>query len=116
MRLEDETVWLSQQQIAELFQSSRTNIVQHLRNIYGEGELDETATCRKSRQIRTDGNRQVAREIPLYNLDLISCVACGREHETRLGEVRLSGDALHCVGLETGTVKDHRERANSGHA
>ena len=47
----DETVWLSQQQLAELYQSSRTNIVEHIQNIYSEGELDEISTCRKFRQV-----------------------------------------------------------------
>lgn len=74
VRLDAETVWLSQQQIAELFQTSRTNIVEHIQHIYEEGELDETATCRKSRQVRTEGSRQVTREIPFYNLDLIISV------------------------------------------
>ena len=74
VRLEEETVWLSQQQIAELFQTSRTNVVEHLRNIYDEAELDETATCRRFRQVRTEGSRQVAREIPFYNLDAIISV------------------------------------------
>lgn len=67
----DETVWLTQQQMAELFQSSRTNIVEHIQHIYEEGELDEASTCRKFRQVRTEGNRQVTREIPYYNLDMI---------------------------------------------
>lgn len=72
--LVDETVWLSQQQIADLFQSSRTNIVEHIRNVYDEGELDEQATCRKFRQVRTEGSREVQRELPFYNLDLIISV------------------------------------------
>ena len=71
VRFVDETVWLTQQQMADLFQSSRTNIVEHIRNIYNEGELDEKSTCRKFRQVRVEGNRQVAREIPYYNLDMI---------------------------------------------
>ncbi len=71
VRFVDETVWLTQAQMAELFQSSRTNIVEHIRNIYEEGELDEDSTCRKFRQVRMEGNRQVTREIPHYNLDMI---------------------------------------------
>lgn len=67
----DETVWLSQQQMAELFQSSRTNVVEHIKHIYEEGELDEESTCRKFRQVRKEGNREVARELPYYNLDMI---------------------------------------------
>ena len=56
VRFVDETVWLTQQQMADLFQSSRTNIVEHIQHIYEEGELDEASTCRKFRQVRTEGN------------------------------------------------------------
>lgn len=71
VRFVDETVWLTQQQMAELFQSSRTNIVEHIQHIYEEGDLDEESTCRKFRQVRMEGLRQVTREIPHYNLDMI---------------------------------------------
>lgn len=67
----DETVWLSQQQMAELFKTSRTNIVEHIGNIYDEGELDKISTCRDFRQVRKEGNRNVSRDIPFYNLDMI---------------------------------------------
>lgn len=71
VRFVDETVWLTQQQMAELFQSSRTNIVEHIQHIYAEGELDEESTCRNFRQVRTEGSRKVVRELPYYNLDMI---------------------------------------------
>ena len=71
VRVENETVWLTQQQMAELFQSSRTNVVEHIKHIYEEGELDEQSTCRKFRQVQTEGGRQVSRELPFYNLDMI---------------------------------------------
>lgn len=67
----DETVWLSQQQMAELFKTSRTNIVEHIGNIYDEGELDKNSTCRNFRQVRKEGDRNVSRDIPFYNLDMI---------------------------------------------
>ena len=70
-RFVDETVWLTQQQMAELFRTSRSNIVEHIGHIYEEGELDEVSTCRKFRQVRMEGNRQVTRELPFYNLDMI---------------------------------------------
>ena len=70
-RFVDETVWLTQQQMAELFHTSRSNIVEHIRHIYEEGELDEVSTCRKFRQVRMEGKRQVTRELPFYNLDMI---------------------------------------------
>ena len=71
VKFQDETVWLSQQQMADLFQTSRTNIVEHIKHIYAEDELDEVSTCRKFRQVRTEGNRKVSRELPYYNLDMI---------------------------------------------
>lgn len=70
-RFVDDTVWLTQQQMAELFHTSRSNIVEHIGHIYEEGELDEVSTCRKFRQVRMEGNRQVTRELPFYNLDMI---------------------------------------------
>ena len=71
VRLEEENVWLTQQQMAELFQTSRTNVVEHIQHIYEEGELNESATCRNFRQVQMEGNRNVTRELPFYNLDLI---------------------------------------------
>ncbi len=71
VKIEDDTVWLTQQQMSELFQTSRTNVVEHIKHIYEEGELDEISTCRKFRQVRKEGNREVTRQIPYYNLDMI---------------------------------------------
>ena len=71
VKFEDETVWLSQQQMALLFQTSRTNIVEHIKHIYEEGELEQLSTCRNFRQVQTEGNRKVEREILFYNLDMI---------------------------------------------
>ena len=71
VKIQDETVWLTQQQMADLFQTSRTNIVEHIRHIYDEKELDEMSTCRKFRQVRKEGNRKVERRMPYYNLDMI---------------------------------------------
>ena len=71
VKIQDETVWLTQQQMADLFQTSRTNIVEHIKHIYEEGELDENSTCRKFRQVRKEGSREVSRELPYYNLDMI---------------------------------------------
>jgi hypothetical protein len=71
VRLEQETVWLTQQQMAELFQTSRTNVVEHIQHIYEEGELSPEATCRNFRHVQKEGCRMVAREMPFYNLDMI---------------------------------------------
>ena len=74
VRLDDKTVWLTQQQMADLYQTSRTNVVEHIKHIYEEKELTEEATCRKFRQVRMEGTRQVEREQPFYNLDMIIAV------------------------------------------
>ena len=71
VKLENETVWLTQQQLCDLYQTSRTNIVEHIQHIYEDGELEESATCRKIRQVRQEGSRMVERELPYYNLDMI---------------------------------------------
>ena len=74
VKLENESVWLTQSQMAELFGVDRTSIVRHIRNIYKSEELDESSTCAKSAQVRMEGQRQIVREIPLYNLDVIISV------------------------------------------
>jgi hypothetical protein len=71
---ENETVWLNQYQLAELFQTDRTSIIKHLQNIYSSGELDENATCAKIAQVRKEGNRKITREVLHYNLDAILSV------------------------------------------
>lgn len=74
VRLENETVWLNQNQLQELFQTDRTSIVKHIRNIYESGELLEQATSAKIAQVQIEGNRKVNRNITYYNLDLIISV------------------------------------------
>ena len=68
---EDESIWLTQAQIAELFQTTSQNITQHIRSIYDENELDETATCKSYLQVRVEGVRQVKRQLNHYCLPLI---------------------------------------------
>ena len=70
-RFENETVWLSQALIAELFQKDVRTINEHLLNIFEEGEVRREATIRKFRIVRQEGGRQVAREVEHYNLDAI---------------------------------------------
>lgn len=74
VKLENETVWLTQSQMAELFGVDRTSIVRHIRNIYKSEELEEFSTCAKNAQVRFEGQRQIVREIPYYNLDMIISV------------------------------------------
>lgn len=71
VKLENETVWLNVPQLMDLFHSSRSNVLEHIKNIYQEGELDKESTCRKFRQVQLEGNREVKREIIYYDLDMI---------------------------------------------
>ncbi len=74
VRLEDETVWLSQKLMAELFQVAKSTISEHVKHIYEEGELAPEATVRKFRTVQTEGSRAVSRELEHYNLDMIISV------------------------------------------
>ena len=74
VRLENETVWLTQAQMAELFQTDRTSIVRHINNIYKVEELDRESTCAKIAQVQIEGKRTVKRNIPYFNLDIIISV------------------------------------------
>ena len=74
VRLQEETVWLTQDQMATLFGKARNTITEHIQNVYEEGELEQNRTSRKFRQVRTEGKRAVEREIDHYNLDVIISV------------------------------------------
>jgi hypothetical protein len=74
VRLEDETVWLTQQMMAELFQSSKQNISHHIQSIYDEGELLPEGTVKKYLTVQQEGERQVRRNLEYYNLDMIISV------------------------------------------
>lgn len=74
VRMQDETVWLSQKQLAELFQTTVPNINMHIKNIFDEGELSSEATIQDFLSVRMEGNRQVKRCLTCYNLDMIISV------------------------------------------
>ncbi|MCG8696966.1 MAG: virulence RhuM family protein [Bacteroidales bacterium] len=74
VRFQDETVWLTQKLMAELFQTTSQNITIHLKNIFKEGELEELATCKDFLQVQIEGNREVKRKQKFYNLDAIISV------------------------------------------
>ena len=74
VNLQGETVWLSQQQMSELFKTDRTSISRHIKNIYKTEELDKKSTCAFFAQVKDEGFRKVTRKIPYYNLDMIISV------------------------------------------
>lgn len=71
VKFQGETVWLTQAQLVELFDSSKANISEHIKNIYTEGELNQSATVRKFRTVRMEGDREVMRDLEYYNLEMI---------------------------------------------
>ncbi len=101
VRFQDETVWLTQAQLVDLYQSSKANVSEHIKNIFDEGELDRAATVRKSRTVRTEGDRQVERELEYYNLD--TCKLSTKQAKKMLAEYRkykaknLSGVEEDCL-------------------
>lgn len=114
VKIQDDTVWLSQQQMAELYQTSRTNVVEHIRHIYEEGELDEISTCRKFRQVRKEGNRKVSRELPFYNLDMIISLGYRVKSGIATNFRRWATDCLKEYMIKGFTMDDERLKGNGG--
>lgn len=71
---DQDTIWMTQHSMAELYQTSTQNITQHIRHIYAEGELEENSTCKHYLQVQTEGSRSVQRKTKYYNLDMILSV------------------------------------------
>ena len=121
VRLQDETVWLTQQQMAELFDSTIPNVSMHIRNVYKEGELDKGATVKDFLIVQNEGGRQVTRRVQCYNLDVIISVGYRvkskrgtqfRQWATRvLKEYMLQGYAVNQQLLHLEEQLDHRFHA-----
>ena len=114
VRVENETVWLSQQQMAELFGTSRTNIIEHINNIYAEEELDKELTCQNFRQVRKEGNRNVTREIPFYNLDMIISLGYRIKSKIATNFRRWATERLKEYMIKGFTMDDERLKGNGG--
>ena len=114
VKLENETVWLSQQQMALLFKTSRTNIVEHINNIYSEGELDKISTCQNFRQVRKEGNREVSREIPFYNLDMIISLGYRIKSKIATNFRKWATERLKEYMIKGFTLDDERLKGNAG--
>lgn len=74
VRLDGQTVWLTQAQLAELYQTTPQNITLHIQGIYDDGELPQAGTCKEFLQVRQEGKRQVQRSLKHYSLDMILAV------------------------------------------
>jgi len=117
VRLEEETVWLSQAQLCELFQKSKATISEHIKNLFEEGELEASTTVRNFRIVQTEGNREVERAIDHYNLDAIISVGYrvrspqGTQFRIwatqRLKEYIIKGFALNDDRFKSGTSMNY---------
>ena len=114
VKIENETVWLSQQQMAELFSTSRTNIIEHINNIYSEQELDKNSTCQNFRQVQKEGNRSVTREIPFYNLDMIISLGYRIKSKVATNFRKWATERLKEYMIKGFTMDDERLKGNGG--
>lgn len=118
-RFENETLWLTQALIAELFQTTPQNVTLHLKSIYEEGELAEAATCKDYLQVRSEGGRQISRSLRHYSLPAILSVgyrvrsARGTQFRqwatARLGEYLLKGFTMDDERLKNPPGNGHTD-------
>lgn len=115
VRLDRETVWLTQAEIGQVFGVTRANVNMHLRQVYRVGELDREATCKEDLQVRREGMREVRRKTFAYNLDAILSVGYRissrrgthfRQWATRVLKERLTDDLRRRKGLESSGMRD----------
>jgi len=102
LRTENQTVWLTQLEMAELFDATKQNISLHLKNLFEDGELDAAATVKESLTVQTEGSREVQRTLTLYNIDAILAVGYRvRSPHGRIPPIRISvcspGRATRCA-------------------
>ncbi len=114
VKIQNETVWLSQQQMAELFGTSRTNVIEHINNIYLEEELDKNSTCQNFRQVQKEGNRTVSREIPFYNLDMIISLGYRIKSKIATNFRKWATERLKEYMIKGFTMDDERLKGNGG--
>ena len=113
VRIDSETLWLTQNQIVELFDSSKANISEHIKNIFLTKELDEKATVRKFRTVQNEGGRSVSRTLLHYNLDMIISIGY-RVNSLRGTQFRIWSNKILKEYLLKGHVVSHRlERLES---
>jgi hypothetical protein len=113
LRLEEGTAWLSQLQIAELFQTTKQNVSKHIQAIYDDQELEESATVNQQLTVQKEGNREVSRAISLYNLDMILAVGY-RVRSVRGVQFRRYASTILKEYLEKGFAMDDERLKNLG--
>ena len=113
MRYEDENIWLTQKMMAQLYDVSLPTINEHIKKIYGDSELAESATIRKFRIVQTEGARQVSRELVHYNLQMIIAVGFKVNNERAVRFRKWSGQIVKDYTIQGWTMD--KERLKRGH-
>ena len=113
MRYEDENIWLTQRMMAQLYDVSLPTINEHIKKIYGDGELTEEATIRKFRIVQTEGTRQVNREVIHYNLQMIIAVGFKVNNDRAVHFRKWSGQIVKDYTIQGWTMD--KERLKKGH-
>ncbi len=114
VKIEDETVWLSQQQMAELFDTSKQDISHHINNIYAEEELEENRTVKEFLTVQTEGNRKVSRNVKYYNLDMIISLGYRIKSKVATHFRKWATDRLKEYIIKGFTMDDERLKGNGG--
>jgi hypothetical protein len=112
VRFDGNDVWLSQQFMAVLFDTTRENVVQHIGNVYKEGELQEERTCKKFLQVQIEGNRRVKRNVPNFNLDMIIAVGYRVKSQVATRFRQWATRRLHEYIQKGFTMDDERLKGN----
>ncbi|MDR1681139.1 MAG: virulence RhuM family protein [Prevotellaceae bacterium] len=112
VRFDGKDVWLPQQQIAILFDTTRENVVQHIRNIYQEAELQEERTCKNFLQVQIEGSRRVQRNLPNYSLDMIIAVGYRVKSQVATRFRQWATQRLHEYIQKGFTMDDERLKGN----
>ena len=114
VKLEDETVWLSQQQMADLYDTTKQNISLHIKNIFDEEELDINSTVKEFLTVQKEGNRKVERKVKYYNLDMILSLGYRIKSKVATNFRRWATERLKEYIIKGFTMDDERLKGNGG--
>lgn len=114
VKLEDETVWLSQQQMTDLYDTTKQNISLHIKNIFDEEELDINSTVKEFLTVQKEGNRKVERKVKYYNLDMIISLGYRIKSKVATNFRRWATERLKEYMIKGFTMDDERLKGNGG--
>ncbi len=114
VKLENETVWLSQQQLAELYKTTKQNISLHIKNIFDERELDESSTVKEFLTVQREGSRNVERNVKYYNLDMIISLGYRIKSKIATNFRKWATERLKEYMIKGFTLDDERLKGNGG--